>query len=351
MKIKFKVLFIALIFLIGYSCKKETSSKQSKTIKTYGLLFNERDSVSVNLNLDNYKTFGELLGRADQIGCTDRIPKITLKGAEEIRKIYFIPTCDKKKEHPIIKQRNIIQIVDDKVYTYFDNQYYALDSLKSITARNIKNYGKIETLSDSPEELFFSIEYGLDANPVRLKNTLLQLTKVFDEVGGKTNLRIILNGHIPPPPPPPPAPKRVEIKKKSVAELQSDATSTFKRYQNSMQMEGMVDPEFTITSTSSNFYQIQLKGKAFNLESDEGKTYDEISFNFYVKFADIDDIYIENNKVFMMSDDDKFKAYIKYPDGKVETQYDYEFEIQLKEKNSREKVYNAIKTLMKHPKK
>jgi formylglycine-generating enzyme required for sulfatase activity len=209
--------FLAMTLLL-VSCKGEQQNEKieseetkTKNVKTYGLLFNERDSISVALNLDDYKTYEELLNRVQQIGCTDRIPKITLENDEEIRKIYFMSTCDENENAPLIKVKNLIQIHEDEVFTYFNNNYSALDSLKSITAMNIKNYGKIESLSESPDKLVFSIAYSLDANPNRLKNTLLQLTKVFDEVGGKTNLRIILDKLMIAPPPPPPTPEVIEV--------------------------------------------------------------------------------------------------------------------------------------------
>jgi hypothetical protein len=159
----------------------------------------------------NVKTYEELIDRVEQIGCTDRIPKITLEDDEEIRKIYFLHGCNENGDKELIKARNVIRIYDDKVSDYFDEEFYPLDSLKNILDKNIKNYGKDWSLSSSPDKLIFSIVYDLDANPRRLKNTLLQLTKAFDEIGGRNVLRIILDKEMQIAPPPPPAPEVIEV--------------------------------------------------------------------------------------------------------------------------------------------
>jgi len=386
MKFTLKIILIFLVLFAAFSCKQNNPNAGDfdqkttgntnvieKEIKHYGLLFNERDSISVDLNLDDYKTYEELLDRVHQIGCTDRIPKITLGGDEEIRKIYFISRCDEKAKAPVIKLKNVIQVYEDKVYTYFDNLYDPLDSLKSITARNIKNYGKIGTLSDSPDKLIFSIAYGLDANPNRLKNTLLQLTKAFDEVGGKNNLRIILDEGMeiaPPPPPPPPAPDIIEVVEDELEieetvisnlEIYEDeeivevievdnttstktAASTFNSLTNYMVIPGTSTSSIYLNETSTGRYKIIMTVKVNNY-IENGVNNGTATIKATVPLDKVDDLYIEDDIIFLESNDDNFYIVAGFA-GKEESHYTDYFEIQVKNKSKRDRIYKAIKTLI-----
>jgi hypothetical protein len=218
MKISKLVLIVSILFFLVYSCKPKSikeikvENQKGKKIKTYGLYFPEQDSISVNLNLDEYKTFEELLERFKQISCSDRIPKITIENDSIIRKIYFASFCDKYTT-PIIKNKNVIEIYDDKIYRGYESKLLPLDSANNYIEKNLKNFGKIDFLSESPDKLFFIIGYESKSKFNKLEGSLLKLTKVFDKVGGNNRLNVlIMQIESPtPPPPPPPTPSVIEV--------------------------------------------------------------------------------------------------------------------------------------------
>jgi hypothetical protein len=220
MKISKLVLIVSILFFLVYSCKPKSikeikvENQKGKKIKTYGLYFPEQDSISVNLNLDEYKTFEELLERFKQISCSDRIPKITIENDSIIRKIYFASFCDKYTT-PIIKNKNVIEIYDDKIYRGYESKLLPLDSANNYIEKNLKNFGKIDFLSESPDKLFFIIRYESKSKLNKLEGSLLKLTKVFDKVGGNNRLNVLImqieSPTPPPPPPPPPTPSVIEV--------------------------------------------------------------------------------------------------------------------------------------------
>ncbi|WP_026776336.1 hypothetical protein [Polaribacter sp. Hel_I_88] len=224
MKISKLVLIGSILFFLVYSCKPnstnevkvEVENQKVKSIKTYGLYFPEQDSISVNINLDEYKTYKELIDRFKQISCSDRIPKITIETDSLVRKIYFASFCD-KNNFPIIKNKNVIEIYDDKIYRGYDNELLPLDSAHNYVEKNLKNFGKLDNLSESPDKLFFIMDSYNDSELNKLENNLLKLLKVFDQVGGNNRLNVLIMQTELPPPPPPPAPvalKIIEEKKK-----------------------------------------------------------------------------------------------------------------------------------------
>jgi hypothetical protein len=215
MKISKLVLIASILFLLGYSCKQNTTNEVNvetqnvKKVKTYGLYFPEQDSISVNLSLDEYKTYKELIDRFQQISCSERIPKITIENDSVIRKIYFASFCDESTT-PIIKNKNVIEIYDDKIYRGYGLELLPLDSANNYVEKNLKNFGKVDNLSESPDKLFFIIDSNDRSKLNKLENNLLKLIKVFDEVGGNNRLNLlIMQRELPPPPPP--APEKIDV--------------------------------------------------------------------------------------------------------------------------------------------
>ncbi len=219
MKYSKLVLVVSVLFFLGYSCKPKPIKeikvenqiiKKVQTVKTYGLYFPEQDSISVNLSLNEYKTYEELLERFKQISCSDRIPKITIENDSILRKIYFASYCDRNTT-PILKNKNVIEIYDDKIYRGYDEELLPLDSANTYVEEDLKNFGKKEFLSESPDKLFFVINYDSKSKISKLETNLLKLTKVFDEVGGNNRLNVLIMQMAAPAPPPPPAPEKIEI--------------------------------------------------------------------------------------------------------------------------------------------
>lgn len=232
MKIITQISILFFSFILLYSCNKNNDSLSSnktikeKKIKTYGIIFPERDSISVNLNLDEYKTYEELLKRLEQIDCKERIPKIILKNKNETKKIYFHLACVELKKGGT-KERNVIEIYNDEIFKK-GKKIPSIDSLANFLKKDITNYGKNYKLSESPNKLIILVSFDKKSSPKKLKNTLQKITNAFDKIGGKNILKINLSKFIPtptpktPPPPnfkqkkkkktpPPPAPEKIEI--------------------------------------------------------------------------------------------------------------------------------------------
>jgi|GEM_PF-1935070 len=380
------IIVVIFIVFITYSCKQseteydlvENETAQKKEVNYYGIRFEARDSLSVHLNLDDFETYKELVDRAKQIACSNRIPKITLENEEEIKKIYFVDNCN---ELPI-KVRNIINIYEDKVGTYLDRKEYPLDSLENYISRNINNYGKIDALSSNPELLRFHITYNPENDPKKLQNTLFELTKAFDKVGGNNVLKIQLLEKIEmAPPPPPPAPEVIEvvedeaeieeiiientetgedeevvevvevsevIEEKSISDLQSDAVSIFMSLRSYMRIEGSDESNFKIFPTSSGQYRIELKTKV-NEFVEDGVNHGLVTIDASVPLDDVDDLYMEDNTIYMESEDDNFSISVKPANEAPRSHKTYEFQIQIEDRNKRNRVYEALKTLVKYP--
>jgi len=233
MRISKLVLIVSILFFLVYSCKPKpikeikVENKKVKKVKTYGLYFPEQDSISVNLNLDEYKTYEELVARFEQITCSDRIPKITIENDSIIRKIYFASFCD-KSEPTIIKEKNVIEIYEDKIYRGYDDELLPLDSANNYVEKNLKNFGKINYLSESPDKLFFIIDFESKSKLTKLEGNLLKLTKLFDEVGGNNRLNLLIWQTVPPPPPipPPPTPTPIIEEKKESKKIEKEVEET-----------------------------------------------------------------------------------------------------------------------------
>lgn len=209
-------LVLALIFLSA--CKQNEADVQTglankevavrKKTKSYGLTFEEQDSLGVQLNLADYQSYKELLDRVKQIECSDRIVKLVFEDSTLTKAVYLKNHCD---ERPF-KLRNIVQIHQDTLIPSFGYEVYPLDSLQSYSKKAITNNGKDKYLSESPEKLHFVISYFNDSDPKRIIKTLTKVTEAFDQVGGNNILKVLFAKHVPlPPPPTPPAPEVIEV--------------------------------------------------------------------------------------------------------------------------------------------
>jgi hypothetical protein len=198
-----KISSLIILILVLFGCQN-TEQKTFKIIeKDFGLYENEDDSIAVELKLNEFKDWRELLERTEQIVCNDSLPKITIENDSLIKRIYLRNPCWTGLACILIKEKNVIKIHNDTI-NKADENFYPLDSLPNILRRDIENNGKNPRLSDSPEKLLIYISY--DNNAIeKLPNTIDKLTKGFEMVTERTDLKIWLNKRIniqPPPPPP-----------------------------------------------------------------------------------------------------------------------------------------------------
>jgi len=172
-------------------CENYEKKENLLVQKEFGKWRKDNDSLSVELNLKKFNNWNELIERAEKISCNDSVPKITLKTNKALKIVYFQNPCWKNFGCILIKEKNVIEIHNNKVRKNF-GELYSLDSLKSILKRDYENNGKNPSLSDNPEKLLIQISYDKDEYK-KFEKTLEILTDTYEEIAKKTNLKIWLN--------------------------------------------------------------------------------------------------------------------------------------------------------------
>lgn len=203
MKDNIKISFLILLILTIIGCQNSEKKERQLVQKDFGKWNKESDGLGVELALNRFDNWKDLIKRTEKIACNDSIPKITLKSDNEIKTIYFQNPCWENFASILIKQKNTIEIHNDTINKNYEN-FYPLDSLESVLKRDIENNGKNPKLSDSPEKLLIYVSY--DKNGLEnLPKTLDKLTQAYERITNKTDINIWLNEKfdIPPPPPPP----------------------------------------------------------------------------------------------------------------------------------------------------
>ncbi|WP_298894386.1 hypothetical protein [uncultured Psychroserpens sp.] len=194
--------FILLILTI-FSCHN-AEQKPIKTIKKdYGLFKNENDSLGVELKLNEFNNWKDLLKRTETIVCNDSLPKLTLKSDKGLKTVYFRNPCWEDFGCILIKQKNTIQIHNDTI-NKSDQFFYPLDSLANVLRRDFENNGKIPSLSANSEKLLIFISYD-NGKIETFPKTLRKVINTYEKITDSIVLKIWLNEKIdvaPPPPPP-----------------------------------------------------------------------------------------------------------------------------------------------------
>ena len=198
MENKFKISFAVILILTIIGCrnidKKENESVQKETAliqMEFGKWNKQNDSLGVELDVNNFENWLELINRTEKIVCNDSIPKITSTTDSEIKTIYFSNTCLKDGSTRIIKTKNVVAIHNNEISK---NKEYGipLDSLESVLRKDIENKGKNLELSESPEKLTICIQYDVKNSFENLPNTLKQLTATYYRITNRTDLKILL---------------------------------------------------------------------------------------------------------------------------------------------------------------
>ena len=110
-----KISSLIILVLIIFSCQNSEQKPIQLIEKKLGLFENENDSIGVELKLNEFKNWKELLERTERIACSDSLPKFTLKSAKNSKTVYFRNPCWENFGSILIKQKNIIQIHNDTI--------------------------------------------------------------------------------------------------------------------------------------------------------------------------------------------------------------------------------------------
>ncbi|TWO29333.1 hypothetical protein E1J38_015000 [Seonamhaeicola sediminis] len=198
MENKFKISFAIILILAIIGCqnidKKEKESVQKETAliqMEFGKWKTQNDTLGVELDVNNFENWFDLVNRTEKIVCNDSLPKVTLTTDNEIKTIYFRNTCLKEDPARIIKTKNVIGIYNNKISK---NKEYGipLDSLESVLRKDIENKGKNLEFSESSEKLTICIQYDNKNDFKNLPNILKQLTVTYYRITNRTDLKILL---------------------------------------------------------------------------------------------------------------------------------------------------------------
>ncbi len=201
-----------LSILIFTSCEKKSKLSENKKTTFYypnNKTF-EADSSKVFIELDSFSSFYKLLEHIDNISCEMKTPVLIYENEKSIFNLIPIHMCSNEMMIWCPKARNELTITKDSIITNY-NTNISLDSLANYTTRHIKNNGKENGLSDSPEKAFFSILRDSLLSISRTKEILLEISENFNKInirnGDSLPLHILIGSEkiemIKPPPPPP----------------------------------------------------------------------------------------------------------------------------------------------------
>jgi hypothetical protein len=159
-KIIISTFFVLLISTI-ISCQNLQKDKVTfhvelpLILKKYGSFIIDDESLEVELELNQFENWHQLIERTDQIVCNDSVPKITFENEQEIKIVYFQNHCWERYFGMEVKRRNIIEICNDTIVKA--SYYYSLDSLESMIRKDMQNFGKIPIHCERPEVLIFYV--------------------------------------------------------------------------------------------------------------------------------------------------------------------------------------------------
>ncbi|OBQ46414.1 hypothetical protein JJL45_11780 [Tamlana sp. s12] len=202
MRTNFKISLLILLVFTIIGCHSNNKKEKQLVKIEFGNINSENDSLGVELELNRFKNWKDILKRTERIACNDSLPKITIKSDNRIKTIYFLNPCWDDFGCILIRKKNVIEIHNDTI-NKSDMNFYQIDSLQKVIKRDIENNGKNPDLCDNQDKLLFYISYN-DNLIGNLPKTLDELTESYYRITGKTDIKIWLNEKIyfvPPPPP------------------------------------------------------------------------------------------------------------------------------------------------------
>ena len=211
MKNYIQIAFLILIVLSIISCQNLKQKDTPLDLIEFGIEESQNDSLGVELKLDSFDDFKDLINRVNQIVCNDSLPKIVIKNKKKNKSVYLRNPCSENYGCILIRSRNSVDIINDTIFKHWE-KYYPLDSLDNVLKRDLNNYGKNPFYSDHPEKLLIRVYYTKEGIK-RLPKMLDKLTKTYSKLDSIHEIKIWLTNYypfIPAPPPPSGEPEIVE---------------------------------------------------------------------------------------------------------------------------------------------
>ncbi|WP_194428395.1 hypothetical protein [Psychroflexus planctonicus] len=191
-----RILTSTLIFLILLSCDKKTDTQ----VKSY---FNSNfdKSLSIQIDINDFNDYGELIKSIEKISCSDSIANLTFTKDNIKKRINVFSFCPEKIPIYDPKHRNTIYFENEKLIK--NEKIFDIDSLNYILENDLKNYGENPKFAESPEKLAIII---LDDNNGNLNSITLfldKLTDIYDSIDKSVSLNVMMAEYIEIPPLPP----------------------------------------------------------------------------------------------------------------------------------------------------
>jgi len=171
----FKFAKYLIIILLLTSC-----SNQETEIKNYGFSNNGNESSNVSLVLSEFKNYGKLIDRIQEIVCNDSVPKIVIKGKNLIRNIYPIEHCEPMIYDP--DGKHYVTFRKGKPFEWQTNTEIIMDSISIKLTEDFAYYRN----SEKPESYLIIIESERDEKVNGIEKFITSITQEYDKFG--TNL-------------------------------------------------------------------------------------------------------------------------------------------------------------------
>ena len=183
---KFKILSLDTI--------TETLEKSYLGISSYyypSKEYFQNNSNLVQVELNTYASYPDLIQALDSVTCADRTPVIIYQNKSS--RFHLIPDhpCPDRAIVYDFKERNRVRITKDSIHTWFSRT--DLDDLSKVVKRHVLNNGTDVQYSESPEKAFFSIQQDSIINIQELERTLILLSEAFNELNHQHGKSLSLN--------------------------------------------------------------------------------------------------------------------------------------------------------------
>lgn len=188
------------IVLLGIICFMGCKNVKDETmiLKEYGYYEKSLRGKEVELDFDSFKNFKSLVTRLNDLACSDSVSQINIKNGNIKKVITLSNICYMKYGCVLIKQRNVIEIHNERVFKY--GNMYPLDSLKNLMKREYFNKNMSSSYCENPDKFLIRISYDDDFDSLR--KLLNMITDYYDDISPGVSLKLWLENPILVMPPP-----------------------------------------------------------------------------------------------------------------------------------------------------
>ncbi|BDD12209.1 hypothetical protein FUAX_46410 (plasmid) [Fulvitalea axinellae] len=179
---------ILLLINLLYACIGSKPQQKPIPQKIYGITEYINDSLSVELNLNEFDHFDSLVKRVDQITCYDSVPKISFLYQDTLRSLYLANYCN--DDTYCYRNRDVIYIYPDSI-TKYNYGAFPYDSLERLIRKDYENYDRDMRFAVSPFKMHMRLT-DFHQPKKTLPPVLSKIFKAYKSVTGKSNMAIIL---------------------------------------------------------------------------------------------------------------------------------------------------------------